>query len=494
MIDILNNLFLGISTAFSLTNLMYCVIGCLIGTIIGVLPGIGTVATISMILPMTYGLGPVASIIMLSGIYYGAQYGGSTTAILLNTPGEVSNVMTCIDGNQMAKKGEAGKAIITAGIASFIAGSIATVFVAILSIPLSNLALKFGPVEYCSLLLLGFISVSILTSGDMINGLGMAILGILLGIVGTDVNSGAVRFTYGWIDLVDGIGFASIAVGVFGLAEIIKNIKSKNTTLTYNGNVKLTPTWGDIRKIIPASLRGTAVGSVTGILPGGGAAMSSFAAYALEKKVSPNRAMFGHGAIEGVAAPEAANNAASQTGFIPLLSLGIPENAVMSVILAALILNGVQPGPDVITRQPDLFWGLIVSMFIGNVILVILNIPLVRIWIQIIRIPHQILYPLIILACGFGIYSINHNVNDLYITMAFGVLGYIFILFDLEPAPMMMGLILGPMLEEYFRRSLLISKGDFTPFVQHPISLGFLIIALILLTFGIIKTIKNSCK
>jgi TctA family transporter len=322
----------------------------------------------------------------------------------------------------------------------------------------------------------------------------MAILGILLGLVGTDVNSGVARFTYDWIDLVDGIGFASIAIGVFGLAEIIKNIKSKNTTLMYDGNIKLTPTWRDICKIIPASLRGTAVGSITGILPGGGAAMSSFAAYALEKKVSPNRAMFGHGAMEGVAAPEAANNAASQTGFIPLLSLGIPENAVMSIMLAALILNGVQPGPDVITRQPDLFWGLIVSMFIGNVVLVILNIPLVRIWIQIIRIPYQILYPLIILVCGFGIYSINNNVNDLYITMAFGVLGYIFILFDLEPAPMMMGLILGPMLEENFRRSLIISKGDFTPFIQHPISLGFLIIASILLIIGLIKTIKSSCK
>jgi putative tricarboxylic transport membrane protein len=491
VIDILGNLLLGISTAFSVNNILYCTLGCIIGTIIGVLPGIGPVATISMILPVTYGLGPTTSIIMLAGIYYGAQYGGSTTAILLNTPGEASSVMTCIDGNQMTKNGEAGKAIIAAGVASFIAGCIATIFIAAFSIPLSNFALKFGPTEYCSLMLLGFISISILTSGDMINGIGMAVLGILFGIVGTDINSGVNRFTYGWPDLVDGIGFANIAVGVFGIAEIIRVLTSKEKSTLYQDNIKLIPTWKDICSIIPASLRGTVVGSFSGILPGGGAAISSFAAYAIEKKVSPNRDMFSQGAIEGVAAPEAANNAAAQTGFIPLLSLGIPENAVMSLMLAALMLNGIQPGPDIIVRQPELFWGLIVSMLIGNTVLLILNVPFVHVWVQLIKIPYKILYPLIILVCGFGIYSVNNNINDIYITLAFGVLGYIFILLDLEPAPMMMGLVLGPMLEEYFRRLMMISRGNFTPFIEHPISLGILIIMAIILVFGLIKNTKK---
>lgn len=479
----IESLLLGFDTALTLSNLYYCLLGCLLGTVIGVLPGLGPVATISMLLPFTYGLGPTASIIMLAGIYYGAQYGGSTTAILLNAPGEVSSVMTCLDGNRLTKKGLAGKAILTAGIASFIAGMITIVLMAIFSGPISELAFMFGPAEYCMLMLLGLVSVSVITQGDMLKGTAMAMLGLLLGLIGTDVNTGLARYTFGIPDLYDGVGFAIVAVGVFGVAESIKNLLVKEPNRLYTGPINLLPNWLDIRRIIPSSLRGTGVGVVMGLIPGGGAALSSFAAYILEKRVN-KKADIGTGTLEGVAAPEAANNAAAQAGFIPLLSLGIPENAIMALMLGALIINGVQPGPDLIIRQPGLFWGLTASMLIGNLFLLLLNVPLVRVWVQLIRIPRYILYPLVLIACAVGVYSINNNVNDVYITVGFGLLGLFFIWANLEPAPLMLGLVLGPMLEEYFRRQMVIARGSWEPFIDRPISLTILIILLSFLVYG----------
>lgn len=489
--DIISNLAMGFETAFTLTNLLYCLLGCLLGTVIGVLPGLGPIATISMLLPLTYNIGPTTSIIMLAGIYYGAQYGGSTTAILLNTPGEASSVMTCIDGNALTKQGRAGIAILTAGIASCIAGLIATIVIAVFSSSISELAFKFGPAEYCAMMLLGLVSVSVLTTGDIVKGIAMALLGILIGVVGTDVNSGAQRFVFGIPDLADGIGFANVAVGVFGIAEAIKNLTTKNPPQLYRGDIKLWPTKEEIKRMIPSSLRGTGVGIFTGLIPGGGAALSSFAAYIFDKKVSKNTHEFGHGAVEGVAAPEAANNAAAQAGFIPLLSLGIPENAVMALMLGALMINGVQPGPSLIERQPELFWGLTVSMLIGNILLFMLNVPLVKIWVQLIRIPAKILYPIVLAVCAFGLYSVNNNINDIWIAVGFGALGYVFIVLDLEPAPLMLGLVLGPMLEEYFRRQMSLSQGSWMPFVERPISATILFIVFGFLIFGFYKMFSN---
>ena len=461
------------------------------GTLVGVLPGLGPTATISMLLPLTYGIGATPAMIMMAGIYYGAQYGGSTTAILLNTPGEVSSVMTCIDGNKMTHQGRAGVAILTAGIASFIAGIITIILMAIFSQPISQVAFKFGPAEYCSLMLLGLVSAGVLTQGDLLKGLAMAGLGVLLGIVGTDVNSGVTRFTFGWPDLFDGIGFASVAIGLFGISESVKSLFERNPPQLYKGKISLWPTREDIRRLIPASLRGTGVGAITGIIPGGGAALSSFAAYIFEKRVN-KEARLGEGAIEGVAAPEAANNASAQANFIPLLSFGIPENAIMALMLAVLTMNGIQPGPNLISHQPALFWGLTASMLIGNLFLLILNVPLVTLWVQIIRIPRYVLYPIVLAACAIGVYTINNNVNDIYITMFFGAVGLLFIWLELEPAPLMLGLVLGPMLEENFRRQMIISDGSWMSFVERPISATILAILAIFVIYGLKKLLANK--
>jgi putative tricarboxylic transport membrane protein len=487
-----DQLLLGLSVAGTPINLMYCLVGALIGTLIGVLPGIGPTATISMLLPMTYSLGPITSIIMLSGIYYGSQYGGSTTSILLNTPGEASSVMTCVDGHAMTKNGQAGVAIFAAGFASFIAGCMATVLIAVFSPPLSKLAFLFGPAEYCMLMAFGFVTVGILTTGDLLRGIGMALIGILLGFVGTDLSSGLSRYTFNIIELEDGIGFVTIAIGIFAIGEITKNISSDVEMKAYSGEIHIFPTWAEFKRIIPASLRGGLVGSFFGLVPGGSAAISSYAAYALDKKVSKYKDEFGKGAIEGVAAPEAANNAASQTGFIPLLSFGLPENAVMALMLGALVMNGVQPGPGMLDKQPELFWGLIVSMLIGNAILLILNVPLVRIWVQIVRIPYHILYPAIIAVCCLGAYSVNNNSFDVMLIGLVGLLGYIFTVLALEPAPLMLGLVLGPMFEEYFRRQLAITSGDFTPFVTRPISLGILCLLCTVVAHSVWKMFRNK--
>lgn len=490
--DLINNLLLGFSVAGSATNLLYCLLGALIGTLIGVLPGLGPTSVISMLLPMTYALGPIPSIIMLAGIYYGSQYGGSTTSILLNTPGEAASVMTCVDGHKMTQQGRAGVAIFAAGFASFIAGCIATVLIAAFSPPLSQLAFMFGPAEYCMMMAFGFITVGILTTGDLMRGIGMAMIGVLIGFVGTDLGTGLTRYTFGIIDLENGIGFVTVAIGIFAIGEITKNIATKADMKAYQGKVSVFPSWDDIKRIVPPAIRGSFVGSFLGLIPGGSAAISSYAAYAVDKKFSKNKHEFGKGAIEGVAAPESANNAASQTGFIPLMSFGLPENAVMALMLGALIMNGVQPGPGMLEKQPELFWGLVASMFIGNAILFVLNVPLIKFWVQIVRIPYHVLYPMIIAVCCVGAYSINNNPNDILLVGLFGILGYIFTALELEPAPLMLGLVLGPMFEEYFRRQLSITGGDFTPFVTRPISLSILILMGAVTVYGIYRMVKGK--
>ncbi len=469
--DILNNLWLGMTVAMSFTNLAYCLLGVFLGTAIGVLPGLGPVATIAMLLPATFGLPPVSALIMLAGIYYGAQYGGSTTAILVNLPGESSSVITAIDGYQMARQGQAGRALATAAIGSFFAGTVSTILIALFSPPLAEVALKFGPAEYFSLMVLGLIASIVLAQGSLLHALGMILIGLLLGIVGTDVNSGMARYTFDLPELADGINFVIVAMGVFGLGEIIANLEHELTRTVMMKKVSgLMPTKEDLKRIIAPILRGTALGSVLGILPGGGAMLASFSAYALEKKVSKNRANFGKGAIEGVAAPESANNAGAQTSFIPMLTLGIPSNPVMALMIGAMIIQGIQPGPSVMTEQPELFWGIIVSMWIGNLFLLVLNLPLIGLWVKMISVPYHLLYPAILVFCGIGVFSLNNSSFDVYLMALFGLVGYIFQKLDCEPAPMLLGFILGPMMEEYLRRALLLSKGDPMIFLTRPIS------------------------
>ncbi|MGO4277571.1 MULTISPECIES: tripartite tricarboxylate transporter permease [Cupriavidus] len=491
--ELLTNLGLGFSTALTFQNLAYAFAGCILGTLIGVLPGLGPLATIAMLLPVTYTLPPVAALIMLAGIYYGAQYGGSTTAILVNLPGESSSVVTTIDGYQMARRGRAGVALATAGIGSFFAGCVATLILAAFAAPLSELAFKFGPAEYFSLMVLGLIGAVVLASGSLVKAISMIVLGLLLGLVGTDVNSGAARFSFDVPELTDGLNFVSVAMGVFGFAEIIANLEQKEHRETFTDHVtNLFPTKEDFKRMIPAILRGTALGSALGILPGGGAALASFAAYSLEKKTSKYAHEFGKGAIEGVAGPESANNAAAQTSFIPLLTLGIPPNAVMALMVGAMTIHNIQPGPQVMTSNPALFWGLIASMWIGNFILIILNLPMIGIWVKLLKVPYRFLYPAILTFCCIGVYSVQNTTFDVFQTAAFGVIGYLFIKLKCEPAPLLLGFVLGPMMEENFRRSLLLSRGDFTVFVTRPLSMGLLIAAAILVAIVAMPSIKSK--
>ncbi|MEY4735778.1 MAG: hypothetical protein RL302_97, partial [Pseudomonadota bacterium] len=476
--ELFDNLALGFGVAFTLQNLMYAFIGCLLGTLIGVLPGIGPLATIAMLLPATYALPPVAALIMLAGIYYGAQYGGSTTAILVNLPGESSSVVTVIDGYQMARQGRAGPALAAAGIGSFFAGCVGTLILAAFAGPLTELAFKFGPAEYFSLMILGLVGAVVLASGSLLKAIAMIVLGLLLGMVGTDVNSGVARFSFDIAELTDGIGFIVIAMGVFGYGEIISNLsKHESEREIFTASVTgLMPTKEDFRNMVPAILRGTALGSVLGILPGGGAVMAAFAAYTLEKKTKlrPGEVPFGKGNIRGVAAPEAANNAGAQTSFIPLLTLGIPPNAVMALMVGAMTIHNIQPGPQVMTSNPELFWGLIASMWIGNLMLIILNLPLIGMWIKLLSVPYRWLYPSIVLFCAIGVYSTNNNTFDIWLVGLFGVIGYLFIKLGTEPAPLLLGFILGPMMEEYLRRALLLSRGDWSVFLTRPLSAGLL--------------------
>src|SRR6266516_3484328 len=477
-VDLLNHLALGFGVALTPINLMYAFIGVLLGTLIGVLPGIGPVATIAMLLPTTYALQPVSALITLAGIYYGAQYGGSTTSILLNMPGETSSAVTCLDGYQMARKGQAGAALSIAALGSFFAGSVSTVMVATVAIPLSELALKFGPAEYFSLMVLGLIGAVVLAHGSVLKAITMIVLGLLLGIVGTDVNSGMARFSFGIAELTDGIGTAVVAMGLFGFAEILVNLEHKsNQDVLRQKITSLMPNREETRRSIPAAIRGTLIGSALGILPGGGALLASFAAYGLEKKVSKRPQQFGTGAVEGVAGPESANNAAAQTSFIPLLTLGIPPNAVMALMVGAMTIHNIQPGPQVMTSNPQLFWGLIVSMWVGNLMLVVLNLPLIGMWVKLLTVPYRLLYPAILLFCAIGVYSLSNSTVDVYITALFGFMGYIFAKLECEPAPLLLGFVLGPLLEENLRRAMLLSRGDPTVFFTRPISLTMLLLA-----------------
>ena len=491
--DLLANLAIGFGVAFTFQNLLYAFFGVLLGTLIGVLPGIGPVPTIAMLLPITYALPPVSALIMLAGIYYGAQYGGSTTAILVNLPGESSSVVTCIDGYQMARRGKAGKALSVAAIGSFIAGSVATLVVAAFAPPLAEFALKFGPAEYFSLMVLGLLAAVVLASGSLLKAIAMIVLGLLLGIIGTDVNSGLQRFTFGVPELSDGIGFVVVAMGLFGFAEIIVNLEQKEHREVFTDNVSgLWLKWHEFKEALPAILRGTGIGSTLGILPGGGAMLSAFAAYTLEKKIAKDPSRFGKGAIEGVAGPESANNAGAQTSFIPLLTLGIPPNAVMALMVGAMTIHSIQPGPQVMTSNPQLFWGLIASMWIGNVMLVILNLPMIGIWVKLLKVPYRLLYPAILLFCCIGVYSLQNNVFDVLMTAIFGVLGWVFVKLECEPAPLLLGFILGPLMEENLRRALLLSRGDPTVFFTRPLSLGMLVAAGLLLLIIVLPAVRKT--
>jgi putative tricarboxylic transport membrane protein len=491
--ELLSQLSQGFEAALTFGNIAYCLVGVTLGTLIGVLPGIGPVATIAMLLPATYGLPPLSALIMLAGIYYGAQYGGSTSAILVNLPGESSSVVTCLDGHAMARQGRAGAALGIAALGSFFAGSVATLIIAVLAAPLAELALKFGPAEYFSLMVLGLVAAVVLANGSLVKAIAMIILGLLLGLVGTDVNSGVERFTFGIPELSDGFGFVVVSMGLFGIAEIIYNLEKGEKRDFFATSVGgIWPSRDDFRQSWKPVLRGTTLGSILGVLPGGGAILSSFAAYTLEKRLAKDSSRFGKGAIEGVAAPEAANNAGAQTSFIPLLTLGIPPNAVMALMVGAMMIHGIVPGPQVMTERPELFWGLIASMWIGNALLVLLNLPLIGIWIRLLKVPYRLLYPAILLFCCVGVYSVNQSALEVAFTVGFGLLGYLFIKLNCEPAPLLLGFVLGPLMEENLRRALLLARGDATVFFTRPLSLGLLIAALLLVLILVLPKVRQT--
>lgn len=491
--ELLTNLMLGFSVAFTPENLFYAFLGALLGTMVGVLPGVGPLATIAMLLPITYVLPPIAGLIMLAGIYYGSQYGGSTTAILVNLPGEISAVVTALDGHEMAKNGRAGAALSIAAIGSFFAGSVATLLIAAFAPPLAEVAFKFGPAEYFSLMTLGLVGAVVLASGSLLKAICMILLGLLLGMVGTDVNSGVARYAFNIPELQDGIDFAAVAMGVFGFAEVLRNLEQRENRTQISSKIgSLYPSRQEVKESAGAVLRGTAIGSVLGILPGGGSVLAAFASYTVEKKLSSEPHRFGKGHPAGVAGPESANNAGAQTSFIPLLTLGIPGNAVMALMIGAMTIHNIQPGPQVITSHPELFWGLIASMWIGNLMLVILNLPLVGIWVKLLKIPYRLLYPAILVFCTIGVYSLNYNVFDIYVTVAFGFIGYLWSKLGCEGAPLLLGLVLGPMMEENFRRALLLSRGDFATFVERPLSATLLGLAVLLVVMVALPFIRKK--
>jgi putative tricarboxylic transport membrane protein len=493
--DIIASLGLGFSVALDPINILYCFIGVLLGTLVGVLPGIGPTATIAMLLPITFSLSPAGALIMLAGIYYGAQYGGSTTAILINLPGESSSAVTAIDGYQMAKKGRAGPALATAALGSFFAGSVATLLLAFFAPPLARAALNFGAPEYFALIVLGLLVSIALAHGSILKALAMIVLGLLLGMVGQDIYTGQPRFTFGVRELYSGLNFVSVAVGVFGVAEILRNLENEKGRDVMVKAVKgLWLTREDFRRIIMPVLRGTGLGSLLGVLPGGGHILSSFASYSAEKRLSKHPEEFGHGAIEGVAGPESANNAAAQTSFIPLLTLGIPAHPVMALMVGAFILQGITPGPNVINDQPALFWGIIASMWIGNVLLVLLNLPLIGLWVKMLSIPYRALFPAIVLFACIGCFSINQNIYDVYAIAFFGVVGYVLIRFGCEPAPLLLGFVLGPLLEEHLRRAMIISRGDPMIFLTRPISATLLGLAVLAVVVAVLPGIRRKRK
>ena len=491
--DVLHNLAFGFGIALTWQNLMYCAIGCTVGTLVGLLPGLGPLATISILLPLTYSIPTSGALIMLAGIYYGAQYGDSVSAITMKIP-HASSIVACIDGYQMTLKGQTGLALFTAGVSSFIGGTVAIVVLSFFAPMLGEVAFLFGPADYCALMLVGFVCVSFVTTGSLLNGMAMCLIGVLLGQIGTDVNSGLPRFTMDFAFLAEGVGLVSIALGCFGIAEITKNLDNKDERTPFNGTINLIPTWPEFKRIIPSALRGSVIGSLLGILPGGGPVIAQFAAYAVDKKVSKYKHEIGSGAIEGVAGQAAADEAAARTSFIPLMSIGIPENAVMALMMAAFIIKGVQPGPNMIANHPDLFWGLVASMWVGNCFLITLNVPLVRYWLSVFKIPYAVLFPSILFFCCIGTYSVNNNLDDIFITSAFGFLGYMFMRLDLDAAPLMLGFILGPMLEENFRRALLLSRGNFATFFTRPISGTLLTFIGIFVLWQVASSFRKSRK
>ncbi len=491
--ELFAGLAVGFQAALTPLNLLYCLVGVFVGTLVGVLPGLGPAATVAMLMPASFVLPPLSALILLAGIYYGAQYGGSTTSILVNLPGEASSIVTTLDGYQMALQGRAGAALATAAIGSFFAGTVATLVIALFAPPLAAVALSFGPAEYFALMVLGLVASVVLARGSLVKAIGMILFGLLLGLVGTDVNSGTQRFTFGIGELTDGIGFVTVAMGMFGVGEIILNIEREGVgTRIVTRITSLMPTREEFRRMVAPILRGTALGSFLGILPGGGALLASFAAYAVEKKLSAYSAEFGKGAIEGVAAPESANNAGAQTSFIPMLTLGIPTSPVMALMIGAMIIQGIQPGPAVMTEQPALFWGVIVSMWIGNLFLLVLNLPLIGIWVRLCMVPYHLLYPAILVFCAIGVYSLGNSEFDLSLMALFGLCGYVFARLECEPAPMLLGLILGPMMEEYLRRAMLLSRGDPTIFLRRPISVGILLFAGFALVAAVIPAIRTK--
>src|SRR3954465_6667291 len=490
--DLFSNLALGFGVALTPINLGLCLIGALVGTLVGVLPGIGTIATVAMLLPITFGLPPVGALIMLAGIYDGAQYGGSTTSILINIPGESSSVVTTLDGHQMARQGRAGPALAIAAIGSFIGGCFSTVLVAALGAPLTSIALLFGPAEYFSLMVLGLCFAVVLARGSILKALAMVLMGLLMSMVGSDIETGQSRMAFDVPELSDGIGFIVVAMGVFGFAEIMRNLEQESSRSVVHAKLTgLMPTWPDLKASSGAIMRGTILGSILGILPGGGAVIAAFAAYTFEKKMAKDPSRFGRGAIEGVAAPESANNAASQTSFIPLLTLGIPPNAVMALMVGAMTIHGIVPGPQVMTKQPELFWGMIASMWLGNLMLVIINLPMVGIWVRLLRVPYRLLYPSIVVFCCIGIYSINNSPTDVVIAALFGVVGDWLTKHDFEPAPLLLAFVLGPLMEENLRRAMLIARGDATVFFTRPISGTLLAISIFLLILAALPMIRQ---
>lgn len=493
--DLFSNLLLGFSVAVSLQNLLYCFIGVLVGTLIGVLPGIGPLATIAMLLPLTYNVPPVAAIIMLAGIYYGAMYGGSTTSILVNLPGETASVITCIDGYQMARQGRAGPALAIAAIGSFFAGCVCTLFIALFGPPLAEFALDFGSPEYFSLMLMGLVAAAVLAHGDMMKSLAMVVLGLLLGIVGSDVETGIKRFWFGFYELADGIGVVIVAVGLFAVAEIVSNLSETEKREVYTSKVKnLFPTKEDLRQSFGAILRGTGLGAFFGILPGTTPAIAAFSSYMLEKKLAKDPTRFGQGAIEGVAGPESANNADAQCKFIPMLTLGIPASGVMALMLGALMIHGITPGPQVMVQRPDLFWGLVASMWTGNLMLIVLNLPLIGLWVSLLKVPYRLLFPTIMVFCSIGIYSVNMSTFEIYLLAIFGILGVLWRFLEFSPVPLMLGFVLGPLVEENLRRALQISDGDPSVFITRPISLSFLIITFLILIIMIFPAVRQRYK
>jgi TctA family transporter len=491
--DFLNNVATGFGAALSIKNLGYALLGCTLGTLIGVLPGIGPIPTIAILLPITFGLDPLGSLIMLAGIYYGAQYGGSTTSILVNMPGEAASIVTTLDGHQLARRGRAGAALAVAALGSFFAGCVGTIFIMAFGPPLSAFAQQFNSPDYFSLMVLGLVTAVILAHGSVIKAIAMVLIGLLLGLVGTDTNSGVTRYTLGISSLWDGIDFLPVVIGMFGVVEIIRNLEHPGHIRSAIGMKfrEIWPSRSEFRAAWPAALRGTGLGSLLGILPGGGPVLAAFASYTVEKKIAADPSRFGQGAIEGVAAPEAANNAASQTSFIPLLTLGLPSNAVMALMMGAMIIQGIEPGAAVMTKRPDLFWGMVASMWIGNLMLLVINLPMIGVWVKLLAVPYRLLYPAILLFCVVGVYSTNANFAQIALTAVFAVFGYALLKLGCEPAPMVLGFILGPLMEENLRRSLVISRGDPAIFVQQPISAVLLVLTVAAVALIVLPQIRR---